>query len=53
MDTIRKVNELFEEGTLALSDRIVGLIDDEFDTDYLDLEDDDELKELENGTRTR
>lgn len=33
MDILREINELFDEGTFAFSDRIVGLFDEDLEMD--------------------
>lgn len=40
-DALKRFNEAFEEGTLAFSDRIVGLFDE-----GLEVEPDEDLEEL-------
>jgi len=33
MDILRKINELFDEGTFAFSDRIIGLFDENLEVE--------------------
>lgn len=33
MNILRKINELFDEGTFAFSDRIVGLFDEDLEVE--------------------